>query len=60
MLQYNLCILMEFLQFLATKRLFLLDTNGATLTALLKTMAKISPWLLPCLFKINNKDNEEN
>jgi len=36
-----------------------LHYNGATLIALLKTMAKISPWLLPCLFKINDKDNEE-
>ena len=31
--------------------------NAATLIALLKTMAKISPWLLPHLFTINNKDN---
>jgi len=37
----------------------LLETNGVTLIALLKTMAKISPWLLPCLFEISNKDNEE-
>jgi len=37
----------------------LLDTNRDTLIALLKTMAKISPWLRPCFFKTNNKDNEE-
>jgi len=37
----------------------LLDTNAATFIVLLKTMAKISPWLLPCLFKINNNNNEE-
>jgi len=36
----------------------MLDTKGATLIALLKTMAKISPWLLTCLFKISDKDNE--
>ena len=59
MLQYDLCILMEFLHFLATKTLFLLDTNGATLIALLKMKAKISLWLLPCLFNIRSKDNEE-
>jgi len=47
-----------FFIFLATKRWFLLDTNAAILIVLLKTMAKISPWLLLCLFKIN-KDNEE-
>jgi len=35
-------------------------TNGATLIALLKAVAKISPWLLPCLFKINNKEIEQN
>ena len=59
-LQCNLCILMKFFHlFLATKRWFLLDTNGATLIALLKSMAKIWPWLLSCIFKINNKDNEE-
>jgi len=38
---------------------FFLDTNAAILIALLKTMAKLSPWLLLCLFKINNKGNEE-
>jgi len=57
MLQYNLCILMKFLHFFGHKKIILLDTNGAALIALLKTTAKISPWLLPCLFKINNKDN---
>jgi len=38
----------------------LLDTNGATLIALLKTMANISLWLLPRLFEMNIKDNEDN
>jgi len=50
MLQYNLCILMEFLHFFVYKKMILLDTIGATLIALLKIMAKISPWQLPCLF----------
>jgi len=59
MFQYKLCILMEFLHFYGGKKMILLDTNGATLIAQLKTMAKISQWLLPCLFKINNRDNEE-
>jgi len=45
--------------FFGHKKMILLDTSGATLIAILKTMAKITPWLLPCLYKINNKDNEE-
>jgi len=46
---------MEFLHFFGHKNMILLDTNRATLTTLLKTMAKISPWPLPCLFKITLK-----
>jgi len=37
----------------------LLDTNVASLIALLKMMAKISLWLLPCFCNIRNNDNEE-
>jgi len=45
--------------FFAHEKIFLLDTNRATLIALLKTMAKIRSLLLPCLFNTNNKDDEE-
>jgi len=44
---------------LATKRWFLLDTNTAPCLDYWNTMAKISSWVLLCLFKMHNKDTKE-
>jgi len=59
MLPCNLCILMELLHFFGHEQIIFAGYQRSYLICTIENQ-KISPWLLPCLFKINNKDNEEN